>query len=899
VDPLVTCVLCAYNYEQYVADAVESALTQDGFATGEVEVVVVDDGSTDGTPGVLAGFGDRIRVVRQENQGPSVATHRGIREARGRYVSLLDADDQWTPDRLRRQLDVLERRPEVGLVHGDMEVIGGDGVRIAPSMFAWSRIPIHTGQVAAVYLRDNEATTSAITLRAELARAVPETPAWAWCRDWWIAAHVAMSHEIVALRTPVARYRVHGANGFAFGTGDDPDGVLKLIERAIKVRAIMLREFPLDACDPRDLGIAWNHHGQMAGHVAQRRGTGLAQVFAVQEDDRAAAAGHLAEARIAADLGDLATAARHATRALAADPFLNEAALLLGRCVEEVPSPVPEVPSRDDLRRRAVSDETSLPELRRLWGELQTQRVERRQAGEAPDPVTGADRAHAVLAVAAAQEAADAGADLAAAAGYVEALAHDPDDAHARFALEDAVRRCGAQPAPTRSADLREQLSGRRASPVGDARSFVALAPLDAVAGDPELLRAWAESIGPDDDATLALYAPDLPAGEAQERALAALAAAGIPDDDGRDLALVAVPRRDVTEAALGRTVHALLAHDRADRALAGLPALRDAEAIAAAARRRWTFDGLGRPLSFAITICAPEWETASSWGDLHFGRAVADELRRRGHEARVGVLPEWDDDDLRACDVRLHLRGLDAYVPRDDETSVLWCISHPELVTAAECDRYDLVFTASPRHAAALREEVRPPVAVLEQATDPAAFFPDADPAHARDLVMVGNSRGVFRPIVRDLLPTPRDLAIWGGGWEPFVDRRLIAGDHLDPDGVRRAYASAGAVLNDHWDDMRETGFVSNRVYDVLAAGGVLISDDLLELRDRFGDAVLTYRDREELAAHVERCLGDRAARAARAAEGRELVLEQHTFARRVDALLDALAGVPAPSAG
>jgi len=245
-----------------------------------------------------------------------------------------------------------------------------------------------------------------------------------------------------------------------------------------------------------------------------------------------------------------------------------------------------------------------------------------------------------------------------------------------------------------------------------------------------------------------------------------------------------------------------------------------------------------------------------------------------------------------------VHLRGLWPYAPRPDRCNVLWNISHPDLVTAAECDAFDLVLTPSERHAEALARATSTPVAVLAQATDPVTFFPERDPAHARELVFVGNSRGVMRPILRDLVPTAHDLAVWGQQWEGFLDARLIAGQHLPNDEVRRAYASAAIVLNDHWDDMREQGIVSNRIYDALACGAVVLSDHLPELEAQLGDAVCTYRTREQLHATVARLLADPAERAERGARGRELVLHHHTFGHRVEALLAHVAALKTPSA-
>ena len=106
---------------------------------------------------------------------------------------------------------------------------------------------------------------------------------------------------------------------------------------------------------------------------------------------------------------------------------------------------------------------------------------------------------------------------------------------------------------------------------------------------------------------------------------------------------------------------------------------------------------------TFAIAICPQRWDGAERWGDTHFARALADELRRRGHRARIEVVADWDDPAREPADVTIHLRGLFAYVPRGDELNVLWNISHPDLVTVPEQDAFDLVLTPSARHAETL----------------------------------------------------------------------------------------------------------------------------------------------------------------------------------------------------
>ena len=110
--PLVSVIMPTYNHGRYIADAVHSILNQ---TFGDFEIVVVDDGSTDDTPAILARVADpRLRVVRQENAGTPVARNRGRAEARGQYIAWLDSDDLWRPTFLERHLAVLEAEPELG-----------------------------------------------------------------------------------------------------------------------------------------------------------------------------------------------------------------------------------------------------------------------------------------------------------------------------------------------------------------------------------------------------------------------------------------------------------------------------------------------------------------------------------------------------------------------------------------------------------------------------------------------------------------------------------------------------------------------------------------------------------------------------------------------------------------
>jgi glycosyltransferase involved in cell wall biosynthesis len=108
--PLVSCVVAVFNGEPYLDAALRSILDQ---THRPLEVVVVDDGSTDRTAAVVAGFGHQVRALRQPNGGPASARNRGLAEAWGDLVAFLDADDLWHPEKLARQVARFRERPDL------------------------------------------------------------------------------------------------------------------------------------------------------------------------------------------------------------------------------------------------------------------------------------------------------------------------------------------------------------------------------------------------------------------------------------------------------------------------------------------------------------------------------------------------------------------------------------------------------------------------------------------------------------------------------------------------------------------------------------------------------------------------------------------------------------------
>jgi glycosyltransferase involved in cell wall biosynthesis len=128
-EPLPVSVLIpAYNSEAFIEETVRSALAQREVA---FEIIAVDDGSTDGTANCLRRFSDpRLRVIRQDNQGPGEALNAGLREARGKFIAFLDHDDLWRADKLQRHVEYMERNPAADLTFSWSGFIDDAGRRL-------------------------------------------------------------------------------------------------------------------------------------------------------------------------------------------------------------------------------------------------------------------------------------------------------------------------------------------------------------------------------------------------------------------------------------------------------------------------------------------------------------------------------------------------------------------------------------------------------------------------------------------------------------------------------------------------------------------------------------------------------------------------------------------------
>jgi len=123
--PLVTVIIPTYNSGEFIAQAVESVLKQ---TYHHHEIIVVDDGSTDGTKNLFCDFHGDVKYFYQQNRGPAAARNTGIKVAKGEYICFLDADDMWMPNKLEVQLAFMAQHGDIGLLFSDEEEFDGERV---------------------------------------------------------------------------------------------------------------------------------------------------------------------------------------------------------------------------------------------------------------------------------------------------------------------------------------------------------------------------------------------------------------------------------------------------------------------------------------------------------------------------------------------------------------------------------------------------------------------------------------------------------------------------------------------------------------------------------------------------------------------------------------------------
>lgn len=289
------------------------------------------------------------------------------------------------------------------------------------------------------------------------------------------------------------------------------------------------------------------------------------------------------------------------------------------------------------------------------------------------------------------------------------------------------------------------------------------------------------------------------------------------------------------------------------------------------------------------IAIKSPNPKKEHHWGDYFFSNALKKSFEKKGFNVVIQEREDWYDDNVKA-DINLVLRGVVEYKPNFDEINIMWNISHPDMVETGEYENYDICFISSEKYANLLKDNVKTTVKPLLQCTDPDVFFNEEEDFITDEILFVGVTRGVYRDIVKDVLKTNHDVSIYGMGWEEFIDEKFIKGQFIENNELHKYYSSCKILLNDHWEDMRDMDFPSNRLFDALACGAFVISDKIPSAETLFEGNIVTYEDADDLKNKIEYYLSNEHERKEKAQKGKVIVLKNHTFDNRVDTILDCL---------
>lgn len=202
----VSVIIPTYNSARYIVEAVESVLAQ---TFKDFEILVIDDGSTDETEEVMRQYERVLRYIRQSNGGVAVARNRGIKEARGKYVGFLDADDTWFEDKLERQIDALRSRIDSRVCYSAFTLADSELKPLGT---------VHSKRVGATLedlLMRGNIVGSICTVLCE--RSLFETTGGfderlSQCADWDMWVRLAAHTEFLYLQEPTVTYRQHGSN---------------------------------------------------------------------------------------------------------------------------------------------------------------------------------------------------------------------------------------------------------------------------------------------------------------------------------------------------------------------------------------------------------------------------------------------------------------------------------------------------------------------------------------------------------------------------------------------------------------------------------------------------------------------------------------------------------------
>lgn len=228
----VSVIIPTYNRGDYICEALDSVFAQ---TFQDFEVIVVDDGSTDGTRQKIKRYMPRIKYIYQENAGVSAARNKGIAVSKGRYLAFLDSDDLWVRDKLKLQVEFMDSNPGFGMVCCDICMLKRDQI-VYPSAFQKKRF-MASGYIFGNLIRENFISTPTVMVRREVFNNIgmfDELLPVAEDYDMWL--RIAREYLIGVMDTCLVRCRMHDANISWAKIMMYPDMHIKALKKHEKIR---------------------------------------------------------------------------------------------------------------------------------------------------------------------------------------------------------------------------------------------------------------------------------------------------------------------------------------------------------------------------------------------------------------------------------------------------------------------------------------------------------------------------------------------------------------------------------------------------------------------------------------------------------------------------------------
>lgn len=225
MDKLVSVVIPSYNRANYIGATIESVLGQ---TYRNIEIIVIDDGSTDNTEDVVSKYLPKVKYIKQKNSERGASRNHGLRLAKGEFISFLDSDDLWLPNKIETDLEFFSNNSSIGVIYTDAVQIDAQSYEI--KLLKAERVK---GKITERLLANNFVLMATHLIRTQLIRNIGgflEERELSGSEDWEMWVRLSTITEFAYLPKVTAKIRTHSAN-----TMSDADGMNRSMSYALKI----------------------------------------------------------------------------------------------------------------------------------------------------------------------------------------------------------------------------------------------------------------------------------------------------------------------------------------------------------------------------------------------------------------------------------------------------------------------------------------------------------------------------------------------------------------------------------------------------------------------------------------------------------------------------------------